>query len=443
MNEAAAIDAAREALAVARGCGAQSAEASVSVAQRLHVEARENAVARLEGSTGKSLLLRVFRDGRRATLSTSDFSAEGLRDAVGRAVAQAELVAVDECAGLPDEVSVGTHDLRLCDETLSQRDSLDKIEEALRLERLIREADSRVVNSSGSHYTEAIAVTALANSSGFAAGYGWTRVGRSTGPVALDGGVKRIAQYGTAARHLRDLEALESVATTAVRRAVDLFGARKPPTMRVPVIFERDVAASILDDVFAAVSAANVAVGNSWLSGRVGNAIGSELVTLIDDGRLTAGLGSAPFDGEGVPTRRTPVFERGVLRTFLYDTYYARKMGAGSTGNSTGGGVGPNNFYLESGPLSLQEMIAATPLGVLVMDTIGFATEHASGTYSRGARGFFIEGGELAYPIDEFTVAGQYADMLADVDAVANDLRFDASIVSPSFRIAEMTISGN
>jgi PmbA protein len=132
-----------------------------------------------------------------------------------------------------------------------------------------------------------------------------------------------------------------------------------------------------------------------------------------------------------------------VLRSFLYDTYYARKLGAGSTGNSTGGGVGPSNFYLEPGTVSLRDLISATPLGVLVLDTIGFATEHASGTYSRGARGFFIEGGELAYPIDEFTVAGEYAEMLAAVDAVANDLRFDSTVVAPSFRVAEMTVSGN
>jgi PmbA protein len=211
----------------------------------------------------------------------------------------------------------------------------------------------------------------------------------------------------------------------------------------VPVIFERDVAASFLDDIFAALSGANVATDNSWLTESVGTRVGSELVTIVDDGRLPGKLGSSPFDGEGVPTRRTPVFERGVLQTFLYDTYYARKLGAASTGNSTGGGIGPNNFYLEPGKMSLAELIAATPLGVLVLDTIGFATEHASGTYSRGARGFFIEGGELAYPIDEFTVAGRYPEMLANVDAVANDLRWDAAVLSPSFRISEMTVSGN
>ena len=443
MNETTAIALARETVEIACACGAESAEAAVSIARRLHVEARESAVARLEGSTGRSLSVRVFRDGRKAALATSDLSLDGIRDAVSRTVAQAELVSVDEFAGLPDEVASESVQLELCDRGIADRPSVEKVDEALKLERLIREADARVVNSSGSHYTDAYAVTALANSRGFAAGYTWTRAGRSTAPVALDGTVRRIAHYGTAARHLRDLEGLESVATTAVRRAVDLFGARKPPTMRVPVIFERDVAATIFDDVFAAVSGANVAAGNSWLSGRLGSKVGSELVNVIDDGRLPAGLGSAPFDGEGVPTRRTTVFERGVLRTFLYDTYYAHKLGAASTGNSTGGGVGPSNFHLEAGPLSLEELIASTPAGVLVVDTIGFATEHASGTFSRGARGFFIDRGEIAYPIDEFTVAGQYAEMLAAVDGVANDLRFDAPVVSPSFRVAEMTVSGN
>jgi PmbA protein len=443
MDNAIAIELACRALALATEAGAQGAEAAVSIARRFHAEARDSVVARLEGSTGKSLALRVFCDGRKAALSTTDLSEGGLREAVERVVANARLVAPDEYARLPDVVGGDAQDLSLADSAVAERAGSEKVDEALDLERLIRAADARVTNSSGSHYTDAVAVNALANSNGFAAGYRWTRVGRSTGPVALDGDVKRVAQYGTAGRHLADLEAPDSVATTAVRRAVDLFGARKPPTMRVPVIFERDVAASLLDDLFAAVSAANVATENSWLSGQIGNRVGSALVTIVDDGRLPGGLGSAPFDGEGVPTRRTPVFEGGVLRSFLYDSYYARKLGAATTGNSTGGGIGPSNFYLESGALSLAELIAATPIGVLVMDTIGFATEHASGTYSRGARGFFIEGGELAYPIDEFTIAGRYAEMLAGVDAVANDLRFDSAVVSPSFRIAEMTVSGN
>ncbi|HEX4014063.1 MAG TPA: TldD/PmbA family protein [Candidatus Cybelea sp.] len=443
MTETSAIELAAQALKLAQAAGADSAEASVSVARRFHAEARESAISKLEGSTGKSLFMRIFREGRKATFLTSDFSVEGMNDGIRRAVAQAAHVEVDEFAGLPETVAPNSADLALFDDRIAGRDGGDKVDDAIKLERLIREADTRIVNSSGSSYSDAVAVTAIANTSGFSGAYAWTRAGRSTGPVALDGGVKRIAHYGTAGRYLGELEPPAAVATTAVRRAVDLFGARKPQTMRVPVIFERDVAAQFLDDIFAAVSAANVAINNSWLTERVGSRVGSEMVTIVDDGCLPGKLGSSPFDGEGVPTRRTPVFENGVLRTFLYDTYYARKLGNGSTGNSTGGGIGPNNFYLEPGPMSLSELIAATPIGVLVLDTIGFATEHASGTYSRGARGFFIENGELAYPIDEFTVAGQYTEMLERIDAVASDLRWDAAVLSPSFRMSELTVSGN
>jgi PmbA protein len=203
------------------------------------------------------------------------------------------------------------------------------------------------------------------------------------------------------------------------------------------------VAASVLSDLFTALSASSVAVGNSYLTDAIGATIGSPLVTIVDDGQLPGGLGTSPFDAEGTPTRRTVVFEHGVLRTFLADTYYGRRLGMASTGNASGGGVGPNNFSLEAGSGTLADMIAQTPRGVLVLDTIGFATEYATGTYSRGARGLWIENGEIAYPIDEFTIASNFRAMLAGIDAVAADLRFDGPIVSPSFRIAEMTISGN
>src|SRR5581483_7264668 len=169
---------------------------------------------------------------------------------------------------------------------------------------------------------------------------------RMTNPVARDGTNKRNAAYGTAARTYSDLESAPSVAGEAARRAIGMCGARKPPTTRMPVIFERDVAAAVLGDVLAALNAANVAVGNSFLIGRIGDRIGSELVTLVDDGRIPRGLGTAPFDAEGVATQRTVVFERGTLRTFLYDTYYGRKLGAASTGNAAHGGIGPSNFYL-------------------------------------------------------------------------------------------------
>jgi PmbA protein len=443
MTEPDGLEIASAAVQFAIQAGADGAEAAWSYAQRMHVEARDTTVSKLERTTGSGLHVRLWNGGRRVSLSTSDLRREELRAAIERALDQSQFVAPDPYAALPDECGSFAGELMLYDQAIAGRDDAQKIDDALGLERAIRAADARVVNSNGSHYGDAVSITALVNSAGFAGAFTSTRASRSTGPVAQDGEHKRTAYYGTAGRYARDLDLAEKVGAIASRRAVEMFGARKPPTMRVPVIFERDVAAAVLDDVFSAVAASNVAIGNSWLADSIGERVGSDLVTIVDDGTLPERLGSSPFDGEGVAARRTPVFERGVLRTFLYDSYYARKLGAKTTGNSTGGGIGASNFYLEAGSESLDRLIASTARGVLILDTIGFATEHATGTYSRGARGFMIESGELTYPIDEFTVAGNLADMLAAVDAVANDLRFDGSTVAPSFRVAEMTISGN
>ncbi|HTV94003.1 MAG TPA: TldD/PmbA family protein [Verrucomicrobiae bacterium] len=438
-----ALEIATRAVDLAVEAGAEHAEATFSVARRFHVEARERTVSKLERSTGSNIHVRLWREGRHVAVASSDLTTHELRASFLRALDQLRYVAQDPDAALPDEFGEFAGDLALVDSSIGLRSEPEKIDDALALERAIRAADPRIVNSSGSHYSDANTTIALANSAGFRGAYTASRASRSTSPLAEDRGTKRTAHYGTAGRVLADLEAPDAIGAVAARRAVEMFGARKPPTMRTSVIFERDVAAALLDDLFSAVAASNVAVGNSWLAERIGDRVGSELVTIVDDGTLPARLGSAPFDGEGVATRRTPVFEQGTLRTFLYDSYYARKLGARTTGNSTGGGIGANNFYLVPGAGSLADLVAATRRGVLVLETIGFATEHATGTYSRGARGFMIENGELAYPIDEFTVAGNLADMLAGVDAVADDLRFDGATVAPSLRVAEMTISGN
>lgn len=441
-----ALEYAQWAVDAALRAGATQAEATISINDRFSTEARDRTITKLEQSTGRSLHLRVFVDGRKATLASSDLQHASLEDAIAAAVSQARHVAPDPYAALPDAVPRDAMDrptLELYSADVAQREAQEKVEEALDLEARVRALDSRISNSNGSHVGDTVSTTALVNSNGFAGAYRSTRVHRSASPVALDGQTKRMGAYGSAARRLMEMEAVPAVAQKAVERTVGLFGARKPQTMRVPVIFERDVAASVLSDIFSALSAANVAVGNSWLAERVGSRIGSDLLTLVDDGTLPGLLGTSPFDGEGVPTQRTVVFERGELRTFLYDTYYARKLGARSTGNGSGGGVSPNNFFLEPGARSLEQIIADTRRGILVMDTIGFATEYASGTYSRGARGFYIENGEVAYPIEEFTIAGSFPEMLAGIDAVANDLRFDAGVVSPSFRVAEMTVSGD
>lgn len=435
------------AIALVSAAGATDADAIVTVADRFACEARDREVTKLERSRGRSLHVRAFVGTRHATLSTTDLSRDGVGALARRVVAAAAFVGEDPHAGLPDTVAVEEdvcdHDLGTVDPGVAERDDAEKIDEALAMEQAVRAADVRITNTDGSRVRDSLVSWALANTRGFRGVTQGTQVSRAAAPVAQDGENKRIGHYGTAARGWNVAESVPAVALHAVHRALALVGARKPATMRVPVIFERDVAAAVLDDVFRAMSAANVAIGNSWLADRIGERVGNERVTLVDDGRLRGGLGTSPFDGEGTPTRETVAVENGVLRTYLSDVYWGRRVGIPSTGNASGGGgVAANNFYLVPGSGTLDDLVASTERGVLVLDTIGFATELASGTYSRGARGIYIEDGAPRYAIDEFTIASTFAEMLAGVDAIAGDLRFDATIVSPSFRVAEMTVSG-
>ncbi|GAC1551459.1 MAG: TldD/PmbA family protein [Vulcanimicrobiaceae bacterium] len=440
------LDVARRIVALAMDAGATQAEATYTVADRFSTEARGEEVVKLEQSVARGVTVRVFVDGAKAALGTSDLSAAGLERFVREAVDAARFVAPDPHAGLPEpaaEAAPAAGELAMYAADVRARPAEAKIEDALALERIARSFDPRIVNSSGSRVADTTVALALANSLGFAGAYRSSQVSLATHPIALDGAIKRTGSYGTAARSYAALEPVGSVGRTAARRAIASIGASKPPTMRVPVIFERDVAAAVLGDIFAAVNAANVAVGNSFFADKIGARVGSDLATIVDDGRLPGALGTSPFDGEGVPTRRTVVLDRGILQTFLYDTYYARRLGAASTGNASGGGIAPNNFYLVPGALSFDELIAATPRGVLVLETIGFGTESVTGTYSRGARGVLIEHGVLGAPVDEFTIAGNLIEMLGAIDAVANDLVFDQGIVSPTFRVAEMIVSGS
>ena len=440
-----ALALAETAIALVAEAGASDADATVTVADRFPCEARGDELTTLERSRGRGLHLRAFVGQRRATLSTTDLSREGIAALARRAVAAAAFVGEDRDAGLPDTAGsdgVCDHELLTVSPDVAERTDEEKIDEALAMERAVREADVRIANSDGSRVRDVLVSWALANTRGFRGVTQGSEVSRAAAPVALDGESKRIGHYGTAARGWATAESAQAVALHAVHRALALIGARKPATMRVPVIFERDAAAAVLSDLFAALSAANVALGNSWLADRVGERVGNERVTIVDDGRLRGGLGTSPFDGEGVATRETVAIRGGILASYLSDTYWGRRLGMASTGNASGGGVAANNLYLVPGTGTLDDLVSSTERGVLVLDTIGFATEYASGVYSRGARGIYVEDGAPKYAVDECTIASTFEEMLRNVDGIAGDLRFDGTIVSPSFRVAEMTVSG-
>jgi PmbA protein len=304
------------------------------------------------------------------------------------------------------------------------------------------------VNSQGASWSSGEGAVVLANTMGFLGSYRSSSVSLSVVPQAeRDGQMERDYWY-TTGRGLADLEPPEQVGATAARRTLRRLGARQVPTGEVPVVFDPETAAEILGAVFSALSGYAVFRNATFLKDRLGEQVASPLLTVVDDGRRPRGLGSRPFDGEGLPTRRNRPLESGVLRHFMCDSYAARKIGARPTGSARRGvaggpSVGAGNLYFEPGALSPEEILAGVPRGLYVTDLIGFGVNVVTGDYSQGAVGHWIEGGRLVHPVHEVTIAGNLRDMLRDVDAMGNDLVFRGSSAAPTLRIRRMTVSGS
>jgi PmbA protein len=248
-------------------------------------------------------------------------------------------------------------------------------------------------------------------------------------------------------RHLADLEAPADVGREAARRALGRLGARRVATAEVPVIFDPMTARGLVANLVGCLAGYAVYREASFLAGRRGDAIASEKITVVDDGRRPGGLGSKPFDGEGLPTRRNVVVDAGRLETYLLDSYSARKLGLASTGNASRGvgsgpGVGATNLWLEPGDATLDEIVADTPRGLLVTSLFGHGFNAVTGDFSRGAAGIWIENGQRSHAVEEITIAGNLGQMLLDVDAVGSDLLWLGRVAAPSLRVARMTVAG-
>jgi PmbA protein len=274
-----------------------------------------------------------------------------------------------------------------------------------------------------------------------------TNVWLSVTAVATHGLERREASYGDQKRILADLLKPEPIGELAAERAVAKLGAHGGPSARIPVVFEAEAAGGFLAGLFGAFSAQNVVEQRSYLAGRQGQRIASPLVTIIDDGSRRRGLGTRPFDGDGVQTRRTIVVDGGVLQRFLQTAITARRMGVPPTGNATRSydtlpAVGPTNFYIDAGPSRPGALVKDVARGLYVTGTAGFGFDLVAGEYSQQVEGRWIEKGALAAPVEAMTVAGRLDDMLLGVDAVANDLDFRSNVASPSIRFREMTVGG-
>ena len=443
---------AARALERARAAGADAADALLVESDAVEARVRMDEIDFVKQARERTLGIRALIGGqagfRSALTSTSDLSLAAVDRMAEETVALARATANDPAAGLPDEdFARETPDLRLFDPADREVGVEARIADARRAEASARETDPRIKNSEGSQVSSSFSHIVYADSRGFVGEYESASHSLFSEPVARENGSMQRDYWLTAGRRLDDLEDSALVGRRAASRALRRLGAKRVATCEVPVIFDPVTAPSLLGHLVACVSGYAIYRETSFLAERLGQTIASEQVTVIDDARLPGGLGSKPFDGEGQPTGRKAIVERGRLSSWLLDAYSARKLGASSTGNASrapGGApsVAPTNLWLEPGEQSLDEIIASTERGLLVTELIGMGFHPITGDYSRGAAGLWIEGGEIAHPVEEITIAGNFGDMLASIDAVGSDLLWLSRVASPSLRVSRMMVAG-
>jgi len=440
------------ALAVASDAGAAAADAVMVESDSLEARVRGDEIDFVSQAREHTLGIRALVGGdggfRSAITSTSDLSGAAVDRMAREAVALANATAPDPTAGILEAgFATDDPDLELFDPADLAVEVDDQLRDAFAAEHAARETDSRITNSEGSQVGAGHSRIGFGNSAGFFGCYVTGSHSLFSEPLAESNGSKQRDYWMTVARRRSELDAPASVGRQAAERALRRLGARSIATCEAPVIFDPITAPSLLGHIAACVNGYAVYRETSYLAERLGDVIASELVTIIDDGRLPGRLGSKPFDGEGLPTRRNVVVDRGRLQGFLLDGYSARKLGTQSTGNAARGAgspptAAPTNLWLEPGSASLDEIIADTGRGLLVTELIGMGFNPVTGDYSRGAAGLWIEGGEIAFPVEEITIAGNLTDMLSNIDAVGSDLTWLSRIAAPSLRVANMTIAG-
>jgi PmbA protein len=439
-------------LARARRAGAHAADAVLVESDSLEARIRGEEIDFVKQARERTLGIRAFVPGpkglRSAITSTSDLTSDAVDRLADDTVALATATAEDPHAGLPQEsFATDLPDLALLDPADRDLSLEARIEEARRAERAARSCDPRITNSEGSEATASFSRIAHGNTAGFLGEYESAAHSLSSMPIASENGAMQTDHWFTVARRHGALEKPEAVGRRAAERALARLGARRVPTCEVPVIFDGVTARSLLGNLASCLSGYSVYRQSSFLADRLQETIASELVSVVDDGRLRAGLGSRPFDGEGLPTRRKVVVDRGKLETYLLDSYSARKLGMASTGNaarSAGSAprVSPTNLWIEPGASSLEEMICGTERGLLVTGLFGHGFNSVTGDFSRGATGVWIERGERIHPVEEITIAGNLAEMLKEIDRVGSELIWLGSIAAPALRIACMTVAG-
>ena len=446
---------ASEVLAKALKAGATDAEAVVYEGDEFSTRVRLGQVETLKEAGSRAVGLRVFLGQRTASTSSSDFSDESIARLVDGAVTLAKITSEDPFAGLPDADAFGKleGDLGLYFEDVNAQPPAERIEIARRAEAAAMAYDARIQNSGGGDFDTKTSHKILMKSRGFTGEYRRSYCGFSAAPIAQDekGGMQRNYWYSNS-RTVKKLESPEEIGQEAARRTLRRLGARQVKTQKAPVVFSPEIARSIIGNIFDAANGDAIYRHATFFADMLGEQVAGENITVVDDGTMVfdgiGGFGTSPFDGEGLPTRRTVLIENGVLKNYVMNTYTARKLGMQSTGNASRGlagnpGIGAGNFYLEPGTLTPEQVIGDVKDGLYVTETMGFGVNLVTGDYSQGASGLWIENGELTYPVEEITIAGNLKDMYKNIVAIGNDLVFRGASAAPTIRVEGMMIAGS
>ncbi|MBI2182761.1 MAG: TldD/PmbA family protein [Deltaproteobacteria bacterium] len=443
-------DLAREILVMAKAKGATQGDVVMAEGDSFFVTVRMGEVEKISQAGEKRLGLRLFCGNSSASASTSDISRQSVERLVEDTSRMARATAQDPCGGLPaaEELAREIPDLDLCDDAARSVSVDEKIQMALAVEKSALAYDARIINSEGGEFSNHFGRVIYASSQGFSGEYTGSTFGHSVAPVAkFNGSMQRDYWYSSNRKFAR-LEPPKSVGEKAAQRVLRRLGGRKVKTCEVPVVFDPEMAGSLLRNLSSAISGYALYKGASFLIGKLGTKIASELMTVIDDGTIPGALGSRPFDGEGLPIKKKLIVDKGELRSYLLDTYSGKKLGMASTGNASRSvgeppGVGPANFYLAPGAHSPDDIIRSVKAGLYVTELIGFGVNMVTGDYSRGAAGLWIENGELTYPVEEITIAGNLKQIFQDIDMIGNDLEMRGRIAAPTVKVSRMTVAGD
>ncbi len=444
------IEQAKNLLKSAKEKGATEGDVLVVEGDSFSTQVRLDDVENISSARGKSLGLRLFFGKRSAITSTSDLSPASLERLVADTCTLAKIAEEDEFSGLPAaEACANTFpELDLVDHEIGKLSIDEKIAMARDTERAALQEDPRLNNSEGADFSHSYNEVLYAASNGFSGTNRGSGISLSVSPIASENGHMQRDYWYSSKRKLGQLASPESIGKKAAHRTLRRLGAQKIKTQQAPVIFEADIASSLLGHLASALSGYALYKKASFLTDQLDQRIASENITVYDDPTLPFGFGSRPFDGEGLPSYQKMIVENGILKSYLLDTYSGKKLGLPSTGNAvreTGGGpsVGVSNFHLMPGTVSPEEIIASVHSGLLVTELIGFGVNLITGDYSRGAAGIWIENGELAYPVEELTIAGNLKEMFQQIELLGNDADLSDKIAAPTLKISSMMIAGN